>query len=89
MLFDELQIPGHCLMAVGLQQTLEKGVTMSTQAHLEALKSKHKDLETQLSDAIAHASSSDQELAEIKHRKLKIKDEISEIENRLRAGIGI
>jgi hypothetical protein len=58
---------------------------MSTQTHLEALKAKHKALETQLADAIAHASSSDQELAEIKHRKLQIKDEIQMLEARLRS----
>ena len=43
---------------------------MSTQAHLEALKTKHKACEAQLAEAIAHASSSDQEIAAIKHRKL-------------------
>ena len=59
-----------------------KGVTMSTQAHLEALKAKHQALEARLADAIAHASSSDQELAAIKHQKLKLKDEITELERR-------
>ena len=57
---------------------------MSTQAHLEALKAKHKALETQLADAVAHASSSDQELAEIKHEKLQIKDEIAKLEAKLK-----
>jgi len=57
---------------------------MTTQAHLEALKAKHKDLEVKLADAIAHASSTDQELAEIKHEKLKIKDEIALLEGRLK-----
>jgi hypothetical protein len=50
---------------------------MTTEAHLEALKAKHKALEVRLADATAHASSSDQELAEIKHEKLRIKDEIA------------
>ena len=58
---------------------------MSTQAHLDALKTKHKALEAQLADAAAHASSSDQELAEIKHLKLKIKDEITELEAKLKS----
>lgn len=58
---------------------------MSTQTHLEALKAKHKALEAQLADAIAHASSTDQELADIKHRKLQIKDEIQILEARLRS----
>jgi hypothetical protein len=58
---------------------------MTTEAHLEALKAKHKDLEAKLADAIAHASSTDQELAEIKHEKLKIKDEIALLEGKLKA----
>ena len=56
---------------------------MSTQTHLDALRAKHKACEAQLGEAMSHASSSDQEIAEIKHRKLQIKDEIAEIEARL------
>ena len=58
---------------------------MSTQTHLEALKARHRECETQLADAIAHASSSDQEIAEIKHRKLQLKDEITALEAKLRS----
>ena len=58
---------------------------MSTQTHLEALKSKHKACEAQLAEAIAHASASDQEIATIKHRKLLLKDEIVELEGKLRS----
>ena len=58
---------------------------MSTQAHLEALKAKHQALEARLADAVAHASSSDQELAAIKHQKLKIKDEIAVLEAMLKS----
>jgi hypothetical protein len=60
------------------------GGIMSTQAHLEALKTKHKVLEADLADALLHSSSRDQELAAIKHRKLLIKDEITSIETKLR-----
>lgn len=58
---------------------------MSTQAHLEALKTKHKACEAQLAEANAHASVSDQKVAAIKHRKLQLKDEITELEGRLRS----
>lgn len=58
---------------------------MSDQTHLEALKAKHKACEAQLAEAISHASSSDQEIARIKHRKLQLKDEIAELEVRLRS----
>ncbi len=57
---------------------------MSTQAHLEALKTKHKACEAKLEEAIAHASTSDQEIAAIKHRKLQLKDEITALEAMLR-----
>ncbi len=57
---------------------------MSTQTHLEALRAKHKALDSRLADALAHASSSDQEIAEIKHEKLKLKDQISDLEGRQR-----
>lgn len=55
---------------------------MSTQANLEALKARHKACEAQLAETIAHASSSDQEIAAIKQKKLQLKDEIVEIEAR-------
>ena len=60
---------------------------MSTQTHLDALKAKHKACEAQLADAVSHASSSDQEIAEIKHRKLQLKDEIAAIEARLGSSV--
>ena len=54
---------------------------MTLQAHLGELISKHKALEKELAEAIAHPASSDQEIAEIKRRKLKIKDEITRLES--------
>jgi len=54
---------------------------MNLQAHLSELISKHRALEKELADAIAHPASTDQEIAEIKRRKLKIKDEITRLES--------
>lgn len=54
---------------------------MTLQAHLSELISKHRALETELADAIAHPAATDQEIAEIKRRKLKIKDEITRLES--------
>lgn len=54
---------------------------MTLQAHLGELISKHRTLEKELADAIAHPASTDQEIAEIKRRKLKIKDEITRLES--------
>jgi hypothetical protein len=56
---------------------------MSLQAHLSELAAKHKALESELADALAHPATSDAEIAELKRKKLRIKDEMSELEHRL------
>ena len=56
---------------------------MSAEAHLAALKAKHKACGAQLEDALTHASASDQEIATLKHRKLQLKDEIAALEANL------
>jgi hypothetical protein len=53
---------------------------MSLQAHLGELYAKHKALELELAEAINHPASSDAEIAELKRKKLKLKDEISRLE---------
>jgi hypothetical protein len=58
---------------------------MSLKAHLDELHAKHKALETELSDAMAHPASTDAEIAELKRRKLKIKDEITRLESQSHA----
>ena len=52
---------------------------MSLQAHLGELHAKHKALEAELADAMNHPASSDAEIAELKRKKLKIKDEITRL----------
>lgn len=56
---------------------------MSQQTHLVELEKKHQALENALEDAMAHPSVSDLEVADMKRRKLHLKDEIE----RLRAEI--
>ena len=56
---------------------------MSLQAQLNELASKHKALETELADMMAHPASTDQEIAELKRKKLRIKDEIVKLESEL------
>ncbi len=58
---------------------------MSIQAQLEALKEQHRQIEADLSDALLHSLSSDQEITELKHRKLVLKDEIASLEAKLRS----
>jgi hypothetical protein len=57
---------------------------MSLQTHLVELEKKHRALEVALEDALAHPSSSDVELADMKRKKLQLKDEIA----RLKASMG-
>ena len=56
---------------------------MSLQAHLSELTAKHKALETELEDALAHPASSDAEITELKRKKLRIKDEINDLEHQM------
>jgi len=57
---------------------------MSLKNHLNELNSKHRALEKELSDAIAHPGTTDSMLAEIKRRKLRVKDEITKIEREVK-----
>lgn len=49
---------------------------MSIQEHLVELKAQHQALEEEIADAIAHPSTDDAKIAELKRRKLQVKDEI-------------
>lgn len=58
---------------------------MSLQAHLGELVAKHKALEAALADALAHPAASDEEIAELKRKKLRLKDEITRLEHQTAA----
>jgi len=49
---------------------------MTIQAHLAELQRKHRALEDEIAEAMAHPSTDDLKLAELKRRKLLVKDEI-------------
>ena len=52
---------------------------MSMQAHLAELERRHQALEQELTDALAHPSVDDLKIAELKRRKLQVKDEIARL----------
>ena len=52
---------------------------MSLQTHLGELERKHQALEREIQDAIAHPSTDDLKVAELKRRKLQLKDEIAKL----------
>lgn len=54
---------------------------MSLQAHIERLRERHGHLESQLSELMASPSASDDELAEVKRQKLRVKDEITRLQS--------
>lgn len=54
---------------------------MSMQTNLADLEQKHRALEDELNEARAHPSTDDFTLAELKRRKLHLKDEIARIKD--------
>jgi hypothetical protein len=56
---------------------------MTIQAHLAELERKHRALEDEIAEALTHPSSDGLKIAELKRRKLQVKDEIE----RLRGGV--
>ncbi len=58
---------------------------MTTKSHLEELERRHKALENEITQALAHSSTNDLTITELKRRKLLLKDEIE----RLRQSVSI
>jgi hypothetical protein len=52
---------------------------MAIQAHLVELERKHKHLENELHEALLHLSTDDLRIAELKRRKLMVKDQIERL----------
>ena len=52
---------------------------MSIEAHLAELERRHKALEDEIDEALAHPSTDDLKIAELKRRKLQVKDEITRL----------
>ena len=52
---------------------------MTVKAHLAELERKHKALELGIAEALAHTSTDDLQIAELKRRKLILKDEIERV----------
>jgi hypothetical protein len=52
---------------------------MAIQQHLAELERKHQALEDELAEAMAHPSIDDLKIAELKRRKLQVKDELARL----------
>jgi len=57
---------------------------MSIDARIRELGRRHRSLETELREALAHPSSADSTIREIKRRKLHLKEEIEMLKSRSR-----
>lgn len=55
---------------------------MGKAAHLESLERKHQDLEMEINKAMASPSVDDLAIAELKRKKLAIKDEIESLKGK-------
>ena len=60
---------------------------MSTQMQLAELEKRHRALEAEIAEALAHPSTDDLKIAELKRRKLLVKDEIARLQNEALASI--
>jgi hypothetical protein len=52
---------------------------MAIESHLAELEKRHQALEQQIDDALNHPSTDDLQIAELKRRKLLVKDEIARL----------
>jgi hypothetical protein len=68
-------------------QTSENESYMTTQADLAELERRHHELEKEIADALAHSSTDDLTIADLKRQKLHVKDEIERLRQRGIEGI--
>jgi hypothetical protein len=52
---------------------------MAIESHLAELEKRHRSLESELNEALTHLSADDLQIAELKRKKLYVKDEIERI----------
>jgi len=52
---------------------------MAIESHLAELEKRHQALETEINEALTHLSADDLQIAELKRKKLHVKDEIERL----------
>ena len=52
---------------------------MAIESHLAELEKRHQALELEISEALTHPSTDDLQIAELKRKKLHVKDEIARL----------
>jgi hypothetical protein len=66
---------------------LTEETSMPIQSHLAELERKHQALEDEIHEALAHPSTDDLTIAELKRRKLQVKDEIERLRHDTSASV--
>ena len=66
---------------------LTEETSMPIQSHLAELERKHQALEDEIHEALAHPSTDDLTIAELKRRKLQVKDEITRLKHDSNASV--
>jgi hypothetical protein len=64
---------------LGESEQLIGGTDMPLQNHLTELERRHQALEREIQDAMSHPSTDSLKVAELKRRKLQLKDEIAKL----------
>jgi hypothetical protein len=54
---------------------------MAMQSHLAELEQRHQALEEEINEALMHPSTDDLKIAELKRRKLQVKDQIARLQH--------
>jgi hypothetical protein len=60
---------------------------MTMNAHLVELEKRHRALDDEIAEALAHPSADNLKVAELKRRKLLVKDEIARLQNDVGASV--
>jgi hypothetical protein len=66
---------------MGQGQQTQGGSHMAIESHLAELEKRHQALEQEISEALTHPSTDDLKIAELKRRKLHVKDEIARLKH--------
>jgi hypothetical protein len=76
----KIRLAGHFVAQLTIQAEIpEETPHMAIQQHLAELERKHQALEDELAEAMAHPSTDDLKIAELKRRKLQVKDELARL----------
>jgi hypothetical protein len=60
---------------------------MSMQSHLAELEKKHRALEDEINECLAHPATDDLKIVELKRKKLQVKDEIERLRHNGHASV--